>query len=200
MSRSLLALTAVVSTAATMTAVHAAAGPVDSGRLAETRLTAQLGHGSVLSLDLHAATLTTGNVLRIVAERCGADGSCDAFTTYQSALAPGALTIASDSPTATLRTQIAGRDLVLRWHPDSATVPASAAGGDFESDDSGNTSADEYYGQGPSVTVSVDGGVCDTTGAVGDGVVADGSSVTGQADAQDVSELRLPDGATIGCG
>ena len=46
MRRSLVALTAAAATAATMSAVHAAAPPADTGRVAETQLTVPLGHGT----------------------------------------------------------------------------------------------------------------------------------------------------------
>lgn len=200
MHRKMLALTAAAGIAATTTAVHAAPAPADSGRVAETLLSVPLGHDTVLSLDLRAATLSGGKVLRIVAERCAADGSCDEMNVYQSPVSASALNIDANTATATLTTTIAGRHVTLSWRPSSATAPGAAGGGDVEIDEGGNTSADQYDGQDATVTADVDGVACTRNGAVGNGIFADSTTVTGGSSAQDLSALKLPDNAQITCG
>jgi len=197
--RSLVALTAAAATAATMSAVHAAAPPADTGRVAETQLTVPLGHGTVLSLELRAATLSGGDVLRVVASRCDADGSCDELTPYQSAIPASALSIDPNTATATLTTTISGRHLLLKWRPQTGTDQGETVGGDLEVDNANNTSTDEYQGDGAVVTVDVDGVVCTTGGGVGESVFADSSTVTGESGVQELSALQLPDAASITC-
>lgn len=199
MRRSLLALTAAAATAATMSAVHAAPSPVDSGRLAQAQLSVPLTHGAVLSLDLRAATLSSGNVLRIVAERCDAAGSCDELTAYQSPIPGSALSIDPNTTVATLTTSVAGRRVQLRWRPSTATAPGEIGGGDGEVDNSNNTSADAYQGENAVVSADIDGISCSTAGGVGDGLFVDSSAVTGSSGAQALSALKLPDTATIRC-
>jgi hypothetical protein len=191
--------TAAAAVAATIGPVQAGPAPVDAGRVAVADLTFHLRHGQTLSLDVRAGALSGGNSLRVIAQRCHADGSCDPSTdAYQSQLAAAALTIDPSTAVAELRTTIAGHALHIRWQPDGSTF--NEVGG-FEAQGGGlGTSGSEYDGSPAVSNIELDDRSCNGTGAVGTGAFADTSPATGSPDYAPLSALHIPATAPLTCG
>lgn len=178
--------------------VHASPAPVDAGRVAVTQLTFHLAHGRTVSLELRAGALSNGNALRVIAQRCDADGSCGQSTAYQSALNGAALTVDSSNAVAELRTTIAGHDVHVRWQP--AGTNTEVVGGFETQGDTTSTSGSDYQGEAATTSVDVDGAHCTGDGAVGNGVFADTGAAAGSSAATPLSALRVPQTAALTCG
>lgn len=194
MRRTLLLTTAGAAVAAAVP-VFAAPAPVDTGQAAEASLVVPLAHADELQLDVSAASLSGGNVVRVVAQHCYDDGSCDAMDVYQSPVSATAFTV--DSSSATLRVELAGAAVELRWH--SRSDVGTSGGGDFGLGNSGASTSD-YQGENADVSAVIDGDACATIGVLGNEVFADTAAATGGQSDNELSAFRLPDGATIGCG
>jgi len=197
MRRTLLLTTAGAAVVASVIPALAAPAPVDSGSAAETTLVVPLSHGDALQLDLQAVEFSGGDVVRIVAQHCAADGSCDSLDVYQGPTSSSAFSVDSSTTTADLKVVVSGHQVQLRWRPDGGV--GTASGGDTAFGQDG-VSDNEYQGQYATVTASIDGQGCTTTGVVGSETAVDTSAVTGGPGTADVSALRLPADATISCG
>ena len=118
-------------------------------------------------------------------------------TPYAGDLPAGALSISSSDPTASLRTTLDGRALVISWKP-SAGGGYTVGSGTLEGDGP-DTFASEYTGTSADTTVSLGDSGCQGTGGVGDGVVIDTAGASGGSTARPLSALHLPDGLTVHC-
>lgn len=198
--RSVLIATAVAGVVATVGPVQAGPQPpVDAGSVAVAQLTFALRHGQTLNLDLRAGSLSGGNTLRVIAQRCAADGTCDPATAaYQSSLASTELTIDSTATVADLRTSFAGHQLHVRWQP--AGTNTTVVGGFETQGDATTTSGSEYQGAAAITTVELDGRNCSGSGAVGNGVFADTAPATDSPDSAPLSTLHVPATAPLSCG
>jgi hypothetical protein len=194
--RSLLLTVAIAGVATTITAGNAATTPADAGRVAATQVTFALGHGRTLSLEFRAAELSGGDVLRVLAQRCFADGNC-LESAYQSPLRATSLTIDANAATAELTATIAGRRLHVQWRP-AATQGVVVSSGEMEGNGVSNDGS-TYVGDPAAVVVQLDDRTCHGDGAVGNGVLADTGTATGSPSAQDVGALRVPAAAPLTC-
>ena len=199
MRRMVLVSTAAAAVAATVAPVHAGSAPLDAGRIAVADLTFHFSHGRTLSLELRAGALSSGNVLRVLEQRCYSSGRCDASTTaYQSPVAADALTVDANNPDADLRMTVAGHALHIRWQPGASNV--EEVGGFEAQGGSLSTSGSDYEGAPAITAVELDGTACAGHGAVGTGAFADTSAATGGPDDAPLSELRIPSRGTLTCG
>jgi hypothetical protein len=198
MRRSLLLVTSATAVAAAVIPGYAAPPPADAGRLAATYVTFALGHGRTLSLELRAATLSGGSVLRVLARRCYPTGPCTE-SAYQSPLAPGALTIDPMTAVAELKTTVAGHAVRVQWRPDDAAGPEVVVGGGEAGGDGVDNSGSDYVGAPAIVGVAVDGRSCKGNGGVGNGAFVDSGAVTGFPSDAELSALRIPAKAPLAC-
>jgi hypothetical protein len=196
MRRALITTVGLAGLAATAVPVLASPAPVDQGRAAEMLVTTKLPGGDTLQLEFKAAQLSSGSELVIDTERCDADGSC-VTDIYAGDLPADALTISASDPHATLLTTLDGRALAISWKP-AADGGYSVGDGTLEGDGP-DTFASEFAGTSADSTVTYDGLGCQGTGGVGDGVVLDTASVSGNEVARPLSTLHLPDGTAFRC-
>jgi hypothetical protein len=193
MRKLLLTAVAAGSLAAAAAPGMAAPSPVDTGRMAGTRVTTALPGGDTLSLEIRAAELSAGPYLLVYTMRCD-EGAC-ASRQYAADLAANALSIDDSAAQARLSVPLDGRLLVVTWRPDGAVGPGAAYGSTDESDGTGS----QYLGSPAVTSVQYDGHTCAGSGGVGQGTVVDATPVTGDEGAAPLSRLNLPDGAVLRC-
>jgi hypothetical protein len=195
MRRALITTVGLAGLAATAWPVLAAP-TADEGRTAGIQVTTKLPGGETLQLDISASQLSSGPMLVIDSERCDEDGSC-VTKTYAGDLPDGALTIASSDAQAKLATTLDGRALAISWTPQAQ--PGATAGTGTLEGDGPDDFFNGYSGSSADVTVTYDGAGCKGVGGVGDGVVVDTASVSGNEVARPLSALHLPDGTGFSC-
>jgi len=195
-NRAALHLLAIGGAAITATPVLASPAPLDAGRSAAVRITAQLPDERTLELDIRGDAFSGGSRLTIDALRCE-DDACSSRT-YISNLPEGALTVDPSEPTAELRTTLAGRPLVIRWTAANDNTLATV-GGAYVSGEGGQTAAGDYTGNSAIASVGFGDQRCERVGAVGTGVGATVDDPTESDGLPAVSALRIADGATLRC-
>jgi hypothetical protein len=177
----------------------AAGQPVNGGPAAGISVTGRTPNGRPLFLSIAGVDLSSGPELVIATQRCFKDGSC-AGESYTAALSSHAFTVDPSTDTATLRTTLSGRPLVITW--EASGTPASGVeigSGQIDGWGQADAAGEMWLGQDAKATVSYAGSQCTGDGGVGGAAIADTKPVDGNPTNQPVRSLHLAKGSALHC-